>query len=114
MRISIQELAARLDISQQKISYWMNKVEEIKELFDREGKKFVIREKNIPKFEKLVAENRLRIPLGQWTQTALECRERNCICEGCMMNEFCSKFEYPPMKAKVLELVRLYGEPKRR
>ena len=47
-----------------------------------------------------------------WTDIAIHCWERKMLCEGCCFAQYCSKFTYPPLKSKVLENIRLYGEPK--
>ena len=54
-----------------------------------------------------------------WTETALECYERNCIClPTCSSWEYCNRIEkhlgHKPIKQKVIELVRKYGKPIRR
>lgn len=46
-----------------------------------------------------------------WTDIAIHCYERKMLCTGCCFQVYCSKFTHPPMKSKVLENVRLYGEP---
>lgn len=50
----------------------------------------------------------------RWTPTAIECLERNCICEGCYYKEFFEKagsYQKCQMKAAVLELKRTIGNP---
>lgn len=62
-----------------------------------------------------------------WNKTALDCYERNCQCEGCLLDKIVRQqisydsripFEKDPkrrpcqMKATVLELIRLIGKPK--
>ena len=48
----------------------------------------------------------------RWTQTAIDCYKRGCICSGCFYSDF---FKSSPqrcqMKATVLELVRVLGRP---
>ena len=51
-------------------------------------------------------------PLSQWSDIAVHCWERKMVCEGCCFHIYCGKFTHPPMKSKVLEFVRLYGEPR--
>lgn len=47
-----------------------------------------------------------------WTNIAVECFERKMMCKGCSLEQYCKEFSYPPLKQKVLEFVRLYGEPR--
>lgn len=48
----------------------------------------------------------------RWTQTAIDCYKRGCVCSGCFYNDF---FKGGPqrcqMKSTVLELVRTLGTP---
>jgi hypothetical protein len=48
----------------------------------------------------------------RWTQTAIDCYKRGCVCSGCFYYDF---FKESPqkcqMKATVLELVRVLGRP---
>ena len=48
----------------------------------------------------------------RWTQTAIDCYKRGCVCSGCFYSDF---FKASPhkcqMKATVLELVRVLGRP---
>jgi len=48
----------------------------------------------------------------RWTQTAIDCYKRGCVCSGCFYYDF---FKDSPqkcqMKATVLELVRVLGRP---
>lgn len=44
-----------------------------------------------------------------WTKIAIECYERNCICEDCYYSRLEEKCK---LKNTVLALVRLYGVPK--
>ena len=48
---------------------------------------------------------------AHWTSTAIDCYERGMVCSGCDLKQYCSQEGYP-MKKKVLEFVRLYGEPR--
>ena len=45
----------------------------------------------------------------RWTQSAIDCYERCCICNGCPMYELIGK--QCRMKTSVLELVRKFGVP---
>lgn len=51
-----------------------------------------------------------------WTRTAIECYERNMICEGCFYYEtYFKNANYRAkcqMKAIVMELYRRFGKPK--
>ncbi|MDD3149290.1 MAG: hypothetical protein PHV68_00500 [Candidatus Gastranaerophilales bacterium] len=48
----------------------------------------------------------------RWTQTALECYKRGCVCSGCFYREFfAASRQRCHMKATVLELVRTIGTP---
>lgn len=47
-----------------------------------------------------------------WSDLAIHCFERKMICNGCTFQKYCREFAHPPMKAKVLELVTKYGEPR--
>lgn len=64
-----------------------------------------------------------------WNKTALDCYERHCKCEGCLLDKIVRQqisydpkveFEKDPkrrpcqMKATVLELIRLIGKPKKK
>lgn len=55
-----------------------------------------------------------------WTPTAIDCYDRRCKCEGCILDEFCSRrgqdvtYGIIPMKYAVLVLFALYGAPKER
>ena len=112
MKITVMDLALRLDISQQTVSYWMNKEQDIKKLFEKRGNKYVISERKIKLFKEKITRKRERIPAHLWSQTAIDCWERKMMCKGCMLEHICKQFEYPPIKKRVLENVRLYGEPK--
>ena len=48
-----------------------------------------------------------------WTEDAINCYERGCICEGCLMKKMITSLNKCQMKASVLELVRIHGIPKR-
>ena len=48
----------------------------------------------------------------RWTNTALECYKRGCVCEGCFYSDFFNTSNQTcQMKASVLELVRVLGKP---
>ena len=53
----------------------------------------------------------------RWTDTAIECYLRGCICEGCLMKYFfdnAAEEKYKPkcqMKRAVIQLVKNYGSP---
>ncbi len=52
------------------------------------------------------------IAVRRWTNTALECYKRGCICEGCFYADFFNgTSQRCQMKASVLELVRVLGKP---
>ena len=52
------------------------------------------------------------IAVRRWTNTALECYKRGCMCEGCFYADFFSGTSQKcQMKASVLELVRVLGKP---
>ena len=52
------------------------------------------------------------IAVRRWTNTALECYKRGCVCEGCWYTDFFnSSSQKCQMKASVLELVRVLGKP---
>lgn len=51
-------------------------------------------------------------PKQHWSDITIHCYERKMRCEGCCFEPYCSKFTHPPLKKKVLEFVRLYGEPR--
>lgn len=46
-----------------------------------------------------------------WTDTAIDCYNRGCKCEGCVLNEIVETRCH--MKQAVLELVRKFGAPKK-
>lgn len=49
----------------------------------------------------------------RWTNTAIECYLRGCVCNGCLLNDliFKDSLNNCHMKATVLELVRVLGRP---
>lgn len=48
----------------------------------------------------------------RWTNTALECYKRGCVCDGCFYSDFFNDTAQKcQMKASVLELVRVLGKP---
>ena len=49
----------------------------------------------------------------KWTQSAIDCYERHCACDGCIIKEIMTS-QKCMMKAFVLELVRLYGIPQKK
>ena len=52
------------------------------------------------------------IAVRRWTNTALECYKRGCVCEGCFYTDFFNgTSQRCQMKASVLELVRVLGKP---
>lgn len=52
------------------------------------------------------------IAVRRWTNTALECYKRGCVCEGCFYTDFFNGTSQKcQMKASVLELVRVIGTP---
>lgn len=49
-----------------------------------------------------------------WTIDAINCYNRGCICIGCQIKEMMIESLYKcQMKASVLELVRIFGIPKK-
>jgi len=55
------------------------------------------------------------ITINRWTDTAIDCYNRGCVCEGCRIYEeyFRGTKQKCQMKRAVLESVRLFGAPKR-
>ena len=52
------------------------------------------------------------IAVRRWTNTALDCYKRGCVCEGCFYNDFFNGTSHRcQMKAAVLDLVRVIGKP---
>ena len=52
------------------------------------------------------------ISVRRWTNTALECYKRGCVCNGCFYADFFNDTSQKcQMKASVLELVRVLGKP---
>ena len=52
------------------------------------------------------------VGVRRWTNTALECYKRGCVCEGCFYSDFFNNSKQKcQMKASVLELVRVLGKP---
>jgi len=50
----------------------------------------------------------------RWTNLAVECYERGCICKDCYYQEFFKNSKNKcGMKATVLELVRVLGRPEK-
>lgn len=56
--------------------------------------------------------------LRRWTQTAIDCHERN-TCEGCSLYTYCLKargnnpLRIAPMRMAIIELTKLFGRPTR-
>lgn len=49
-----------------------------------------------------------------WTIDAINCYKRGCVCDECFFKTFfTNKSEKCKMKASVLELVRIFGIPKK-
>ena len=61
--------------------------------------------------EYINTQKKYKKQIGKWSDIAIHCFERKMICNGCMFNRYCCQFEHPPIKDKVLEFVRLYGDP---
>ena len=52
------------------------------------------------------------IAVRRWTNTALECYKRGCVCDGCFYRDFFNgSSQKCQMKASVLELVRVLRKP---
>ena len=52
------------------------------------------------------------ISVRRWTNTAIECYKRGCVCSGCFYADFFNQTSQKcQMKASVLELVRVLGKP---
>lgn len=52
---------------------------------------------------------------GKWSQNAINCYTRGCMCEGCNYGELYQESEFKrkcSLKSIVLELVKLNGAPK--
>lgn len=51
--------------------------------------------------------------IQRWTQSAIDCYQRGCICEGCPIYEliFKNRGYKCQMKAAVIESVRIFGAP---
>jgi len=48
----------------------------------------------------------------RWTDAAIKCYKRGCVCEGCFYDEFFHLSSFScRMKGAVLELVRTVGTP---
>lgn len=48
----------------------------------------------------------------RWTNSSIDCYERGCICEGCIIDKILKNSPQKcQMKATVLELVREFGRP---
>ena len=54
------------------------------------------------------------ITVRRWTESAIDCYKRGCVCEGCPIYEqyFKGSKRRCQMKAAVIESVRLFGAPK--
>ena len=96
--------------------YWWKENVEIKtshrRAYDRAV--YVCNEEDVPRMLEYMAtkkEYKKREKTG-WSDIAIHCWERKMTCEGCNFEYYCSKFTHPPLKKKVLEFVRLYGEPR--
>lgn len=48
--------------------------------------------------------------LRRWTQTAIDCYERNCICEGCIYKDLLETSNCQ-MKRSVFALLKKLGKP---
>ena len=52
------------------------------------------------------------VAVRRWTNTALECYKRGCVCDGCFYKDFFNgSAQKCQMKASVVELVRVLGKP---
>lgn len=49
--------------------------------------------------------------LTRWTESAIDCYERGCICKGCLMTRILETRCL--MKTTVIALVRKFGKPKK-
>ena len=82
---------------------------------DRNGNLFLNGQGEILREENSVLRSRdmgRSIAVRRWTNTALECYKRGCVCEGCFYTDFFNGTSQKcQMKASVLELVRVIGTP---
>lgn len=52
------------------------------------------------------------VSVRRWTQTAIDCYKRGCMCEGCFYKSFFKdSSQNCQMKSSVIELVRVLGKP---
>lgn len=102
------------------IYYKNNKYPEINKYFYKKkikGNWFLfINIKDVEKVKKYIKQKSEEKDTAKWTETAIECYERHCICfPTCSNWEYCKKIQkelgYKPIKEKVIELVKNYGKP---
>ena len=52
------------------------------------------------------------VSVRRWTQTAIDCYKRGCVCQGCFYKDFFKdSVQRCQMKSSVIELVRVLGKP---
>lgn len=125
--ITIEELSKLTHIKINTIRYWIQKDEYFKKSFfwkeekitsSARGRKYVSKiymcdEGDICRIiDYIKAQKEVNKIHSKWTDIAIYCWERKMTCKGCNFEYYCSKFTHPPLKKKVLEFVRLYGEPR--
>lgn len=125
--ITISELSELTNIKINTIRYWIQKDEYFKKSFfwkeekitsSARGRKYVSKiymcdEGDICRIiDYIKAQKEVNKIHSKWTDIAIHCWERKMACKGCNFEYYCSKFTHPPLKKKVLEFVRLYGEPR--
>lgn len=57
-------------------------------------------------------DSRRAVSVRRWTQTAVDCYKRGCVCKGCFYQDFFKNSSQKcQMKSSVIELVRILGKP---
>ena len=125
--LSIVELCQLTGLNERYVRYWITHDDNFVKSFFKKAvvrmknsklgfyynrEMYVIDEADITRIvEYLNNKNGYKIPRNKWSDIAIHCYERKMRCEGCCFEPYCSKFTHPPLKKKVLEFIRLYGEP---
>lgn len=133
MYYSLEDIAKMYGVALNTVNHWRKTNEEIEKLFYRTTRQsnlskatyslWVINEEDIEKFKEIVNKKKKNKECRSssanyrgWTKTSLECYERQCVCNGCILEEMCNNnipkiYGKPPIKWKVIELIKKYGAP---
>ena len=124
--LTVSQLSKMINKSEHIIRYWINHDERFKECYwtkqevevgNISGKyktpAWVCDEGNLVRITEYLSSKKTNNtqPKKHWTDITIHCYERKMRCNGCTFFRYCGQYERPPIKQKVLEFVRLYGEP---